>query len=59
MPSLQAIGHRGRIIGEFFAFLWRQKLWWMIPMFALTMVVGLLLILGQSSALSPFIYTLF
>ena len=47
------------IIGEFFAYLWRQKLWWMMPMFAVVFLFGLLLILGQGSALAPFIYTLF
>lgn len=47
------------IMGEFFGFLWRQKLWWMMPMFAVIFLFGILLILGQSSALAPFIYTLF
>jgi hypothetical protein len=47
------------IIGEFFSFLWRQKLWWMIPMFGVIFIFGFLLILGESSAIAPFIYTLF
>ncbi len=47
------------IMGEFFGFLWRQKLWWMIPMFGVILIFGLLLVLGQSSAIAPFIYTLF
>jgi hypothetical protein len=56
---MTAVTQRAGIIGEFFGFLWRQKLWWMIPMFAVIFVFGLLLVLGQSSALAPFIYTLF
>jgi Family of unknown function (DUF5989) len=47
------------IVAEFFSFLWRQKLWWMIPMFGVIFIFGFLLILGESSALAPFIYTLF
>ena len=46
-------------VGEFFGYLWRQKLWWMMPMFFIIFLFGLLLILGQSSALAPFIYTIF
>lgn len=59
MSRMTAVTQRAGIIGEFFGFLWRQKLWWMIPMFAVVFVFGLLLVLGQSSALAPFIYTLF
>lgn len=59
MSKLAGISHRMEIMGEFFGFLWRQKLWWMIPMFAVILAFGLLLVLGQSSALAPFIYTLF
>jgi hypothetical protein len=46
-------------IGEFFAFLWRRKLWWMIPMFLVLAIFVILLIFAQSSSLAPFIYTLF
>ncbi|MBI4241958.1 MAG: hypothetical protein HY613_09590 [Candidatus Rokubacteria bacterium] len=59
MSKLAGITHRMEIMDEFFRFLWRQKLWWMIPMFAVIFAFGLLLVLGQSSALAPFIYTLF
>ena len=47
------------IFGEFIAFLWERKLWWMIPMVTVIVVFGLLLVFAQSSALAPFIYTLF
>lgn len=59
MSKLTGATQRISIMGEFFGFLWRQKLWWMIPMFGVIFVLGLLLALGQSSALAPFIYTLF
>lgn len=53
------IKRRTKIVGEFFAFLWEQKLWWMIPMMALLILLAALLIFAQSTALAPFIYTLF
>lgn len=55
----KAMGRRARIIREFFQFLWEQKLWWMIPMMVLLIFFAVLLIFAQSTALSPFIYTLF
>ena len=59
MSKLARAAERIGIVGEFFGFLWHQKLWWMMPMFALIFILGLLLVFAQSSALAPFIYTLF
>jgi len=47
------------IFGELLLFLWKRKLWWMIPMIVVLVLFGLLLIFTQSSAVAPFIYTLF
>ena len=47
------------VAGELLAFLWERKLWWMIPMVIVLLAFGFLLILAQSSAIAPFIYTLF
>lgn len=46
------------IIGEFLGFLWKRKIWWMIPLFLTLVLIGGLLIFAESSALSPFVYTL-
>ena len=59
MSTLASMVGRLRTMQEFFEFLWHQKLWWMIPMFAVVFAFGLLLVLAQGSALAPFIYTLF
>lgn len=55
------MGIRGRakIIGELFRFLWERKLWWMIPVVVVLLLFGLLIFFTQSSAVAPFIYTLF
>jgi hypothetical protein len=47
------------VAGELIAFLWAAKLWWMIPMVVVLLLVGMLIIFAQSSAIAPFIYTLF
>ena len=47
------------IAGELLAFFWAVKLWWMIPMVLTLLVLGGLIIFAQSSAIAPFIYTLF
>jgi Family of unknown function (DUF5989) len=39
--------------------LWERKLWWLIPMVTLLLALGLILVFAQSSAIAPFIYTLF
>lgn len=57
--SLQRAAGKFAIVGEFFGFLWEQKLWWLIPMMSVFVLFGLLLAFTQGSALAPFIYTLF
>jgi drug/metabolite transporter superfamily protein YnfA len=47
------------ILGELLSFLWKRKLWWLIPMIVVLVLFGLLLVFTQSSAVAPFIYTLF
>jgi len=55
------MGIRGRIgiIFELFRFLWERKLWWMIPIVVVLLLFALLIFFTQSSAVAPFIYTLF
>jgi hypothetical protein len=47
------------VAGELLGFLWQRKLWWLIPMVAVLLVFGLLLIFASASGIGPFIYTLF
>ena len=47
------------IVGELLAFLWKRKLWWLIPMIVVIVLFTMLLIFAQGSAVAPFIYTLF
>jgi hypothetical protein len=47
------------IVGELFSFFWSNKRWWLVPMLVALFLIGTLIVLAQSSAIAPFIYTLF
>jgi hypothetical protein len=47
------------VAAELTVFLWRRRLWWMIPLVVLLLAFGLIMVFAQGSALSPFIYTIF
>jgi uncharacterized membrane protein YccC len=47
------------ILGELLMFLWRRKLYWLIPMIITLIIFAVLIILGSNPATQPFIYTLF
>jgi uncharacterized protein DUF5989 len=47
------------IVTELWSFLRVRKKFWLLPLVAVLLLVGALLVLTQSSALAPFIYTIF
>ena len=47
------------IIREFWLFLRVRKKWWLIPIVVSLLLLGVLLLFAESSAVAPFIYTLF
>jgi len=47
------------IARELWEFLKVNKKWWLVPIIVLLVLIGALIIVGQSSVISPFIYTLF
>ncbi len=59
MGVLRNTGQRLGIAGELFSFFWSNKRWWMVPILVTLFLFGVLLVLAQSSAIAPFIYTLF
>jgi hypothetical protein len=46
-------------VGELWAFLRTRKKFWLAPILMLMFIFGALLILAQTSAVAPFIYSLF
>lgn len=47
------------IVREFVDFLKTEKKFWLAPIVLVFVLLGLLIVFSQSSALAPFIYTLF
>ncbi|MCO5183450.1 MAG: DUF5989 family protein [Anaerolineae bacterium] len=56
---LRMMGANFEIVGELLSFLWKQKLYWLIPMVFLLLVFALFVIFATASGIGPFIYTLF
>jgi len=46
------------ILSEFWYFLRQNKKWWLLPILAILLLFGLMMILSGTAA-APFIYTLF
>jgi len=44
---------------ELWTFMKERKKYWLIPIILVLLLLGLLIVLGSGSAVSPFIYTLF
>ena len=47
------------ILREFWGFLRVRKKWWLAPVVMLLLILGLILVVTEGSALAPFIYSLF
>jgi len=47
------------LAGEVWLFLRQSKKLWLLPIIIVLLLLGLLLVFAQSSALAPFIYTIF
>ncbi|MGA8010846.1 MAG: DUF5989 family protein [Candidatus Acidiferrales bacterium] len=59
MGFLSTATRRVGIAGELLSFFARNKRWWLLPVVFVVLFAGVLIVVAQSSALAPFIYTLF
>jgi uncharacterized protein DUF5989 len=50
---------KARVLSEFLQFLRQEKKYWLVPIVVVFILFGLLIVFSQSSAVAPFIYTLF
>lgn len=48
-----------QVISEFWEFMRQNKKFWLAPIVITLIVFGVVLVLAKSSAIAPFIYTLF
>jgi hypothetical protein len=44
---------------EFLAFMRARKKYWLLPILVIMILLGVLIVMVQGSAIAPFIYTLF
>ncbi len=47
------------ILKELWGFMKERKKWWLLPIVIVLVLLGLLIVLTEGSAVAPFIYTLF
>jgi hypothetical protein len=47
------------ILKELWLFLMQNKKWWLAPIIIVLLLLGMLIFFTQTSAVAPFIYTLF
>jgi hypothetical protein len=47
------------LLKEFFLFVKHEKKWWLVPLLAVLLLVGALIVFAGFSPLAPFIYPLF
>ncbi len=59
MAVLRGARQKLGIVGELLRYLWRKKLWWMIPMLVVLVLLGALIVMSLSTPVAPFVYTLF
>ena len=59
MGIFRTTGQRFSTAGQLFSFFWDNKRWWLTPILITLVVFAVLLILAQSSAIAPFIYSFF
>ena len=50
---------RQRVVVELLRFLSQEKKYWLLPIVIVLLVLGLLIVFSQGSAVAPFIYTIF
>ncbi|QPC85287.1 hypothetical protein G4Y79_14880 [Phototrophicus methaneseepsis] len=57
--ALQDMLMRMGVLGELLSFLWKRKLYWLIPMIIVLLVFAVIIIIGSTGPGGAFIYTLF
>jgi Family of unknown function (DUF5989) len=59
MKAVRRVNRRFGISRELLSFFAANQHWWLLPMLVTLLLFGTLIVLAQSSAIAPFIYTLF
>jgi hypothetical protein len=57
--TVEDFSNRFGIAGELLAFLWEQRLWWMMPIVVALLLVAGFVALASATGLGAMIYTVF
>ena len=57
--NIRRIASRTGVVSRLVQYLWKERMWWLIPMVMVLLLSVGLVFFSQSSAVAPFIYTLF
>lgn len=57
--EVSAVMSKLSILSELWDYLKVRKKWWLVPIVFFLLVIGLMLVMVEGSAVAPFIYTLF
>jgi len=58
MKFIKGIISRMGELNDLFKFLWKAKMWFIIPFIILLIVFGLLVFFAQATGVAPFIYSI-
>ena len=58
-PAAPEEEYSDSIVGEFWLFLKEEKKWWLAPLVTVLLLLGAVIVFAESSAIAPFIYTIF
>jgi len=53
------MSEKASILSEFWLFLKEEKKWWLAPLVVVLLGLGVVLVTAESSAIAPFIYSIF
>ncbi len=56
--AIQGFFSRTGEAGDLVTFLWKAKMWFLVPFIVILLLLGILLIFAQATGVAPFIYTL-
>ncbi|MCB0646427.1 MAG: hypothetical protein KDC49_07170 [Saprospiraceae bacterium] len=51
--------NKGQVIADLLRYFWKKQKYWWIPFIIMFLLLGLVILLSESSIVGPFIYSLF
>jgi hypothetical protein len=58
MSITKDVTNRTSEAGDLFKFLWKSKMWFLIPFIAILIIFALIVFFAQATGIAPFIYPL-